>query len=323
MVFSKMIKINLLKASIKAFLPKFLFYKKKHKSIAIIGTRRGATTYLQGLFIDNSTRSIDQPFEHFPRKYWSRTVNFKKKEIPSRDLNQLFDFEDNDINHLKTYLKYFENGKYAFIDQNFGFSKNRIVYKFTEGSYFIDQFSELKIFPIIIFRHPIGQAFSCMRNKWGHIYYPYMNSSFFIREFLDTPNKINLFLNIDKFGTELEKRILDWYCSNAYLLKVYQNYVTLFYENLVLDPITEIKKIPKEYMEYVDLNKLNKPSGSSYLSENDFKSKIGDKGYKKKHLAKPFQKLNSLEKRKIDRIFAILEIKIYNAFDASLNLTNN
>ena len=161
-----------------------------------------------------------------------------------------------------------------------------------------------------------------MRNKWGHIYYPYMNSNFFIREFLNTPDKINLFLNINKFGTELEKRILDWYCSNAYLLKVYKNYVTLFYENLVLDPISEIKKIPNEYLEYLDLNKLNKPSGSSYLSEKEFKSKIGDKEYKKQHLAKPFQELSSLEKRKIDEIFTILEINIYNAFEASSSLTN-
>jgi hypothetical protein len=294
----------------KDFLPKYMFFKKKHESIAILGTRRGGTTFLTQLLTNHTVRFIDQPFECYYRESYRRIQNFKRSKLPSRNLNQFFYIKSSEKIRMLEYLKEYEDGKNSFIDSNFGFLKKSIVYKFTEGNYFIENFESLNIKPIIIFRHPISQARSCIRNKWGHIYYPYMDSIYFRSKYLDD-EKYKLFMEIDLNGTELEKGVLDWFCSNAYLLKCWKEYPTIFYENLIINPIITSEKLKDTWGIKINLNKINDASGSSVFSENNFKENIKSEDFKKTHLKNAFKNIKEIDRINLNRIFKILGINIY------------
>ena len=305
--------MNDIKKSVKSYLPKYIYFEKKKESIAIVGSRRGGTTFLASLLSTPNTRIVDQPLEAFSRNYNSNITNLKKKILPPKELYQYFNITQNDKTIILKYLKDIENGCYPTLDLNFGLIKNNIVYKFVHGGFMLDVIIKLNIKPIILFRHPISQSLSCIRNKWGNVYKVYLESVYFRERFL---NKIQLaeMIRIDKFGSELEKGILDWYCGNIELLKNWRNYSTIFYEDLVLHPDESIEMIESKFKIRFNRNKLNKPSGSSFLSEKGFKKKIGDSEYKKLHLKKPFEMLSIEEKDKIQDVFEVFNIDIYHAY---------
>jgi hypothetical protein len=299
------------KQFIKSILPKYLYFKKAKKSIAILGTRRGGTTFLADLLSDSQTRVIDQPLEAFKRSFKSKYTLFKKTKLPPKELYQFFNISDEDNFRLKCYFEDFEKGYYNFIDMRFGLFKSRIVYKFTFGGYFAKNLSQLNIALIILFRHPYTQSISCVRNSWSNYYNVYLDSLYFKEKYLSS-NKYKEMIRIDKHGTEIEKAILDWYCSNAELLKSWKNTPTIFYENLVKDPEITLDYLESEFDLTIHRNKLDKPSGSSFLSEDILRKNINKNDYKIKHLTAAFENIPNDERKKLQHLFNVLEIDIYN-----------
>ena len=260
----------------------------------------------------SKTRIVDQPLEAFSRVYKTKNVNLKRKILPPKELYQYFNVSQVDKTCIIKYIQEIELGNYAILDLNFGLFKNRIVYKFVHGGFILDILIKLEIKPLIIFRHPLAQALSCMRNNWGNIYKVYLDSSYFREKYL-TEVQIIKMISIDKFGSPIEKGILDWYCGNIHILRNWRNYPTVFYEDLVLHPEESIKMIESNFQITVRRDKLNKASGSSFLSENDFKKNIGNIEFKKNHLLKPFSVLKDKDKEKYQELFNVLKIDIYKA----------
>lgn len=301
------------KQLLKSFFPKYLYFEKKNESIAIIGSRRGGTTFLASLLSSPKTRIVDQPFEAFSRDYKCNIVRVKKQVLPPKELYQYFNFSRVDETTIIKYIQKIELGKYAIFDLNFGLFKNRIVYKLVQGGFMLDILIKLNIKPLIIFRHPISQSLSCIRNNWGNIYKVYLDSSYFREKYL-TEVQIKKMISIDKYGSPIEKGILDWYCGNIHILRNWKNYPTVFYEDLVLYPEENFKMIESNFQVRIRRDKFNKASGSSFLSENDFINNIENIEFKKNHLLKPFSILNKTDKEKCQDLFNILKIDIYKAF---------
>jgi hypothetical protein len=305
--------MNKTKQFLRSFLPKYIYFKKKNGSIAIIGSRRGGTTFLSSLLASSKTRIVDQPTEAFSREYKSNIVRVKRQVLPPKELYQYFNISQVDKICLTKYIQEIELGRYAILDLNFGLFKDRIVYKLIAGGFILDILSELNIKPLIIFRHPISQSLSCIRNNWGNIYKVYLDSSYFRETYL-TEVQIKKMISIDKYGSAIEKGILDWYCSNIHVLRNWRNYPTVFYEDLVLNPEENFKMIESNFQVKVRRDKFNIASGSSFLSEDDFKNNIRNMEYKKSHIMKLLSALDDQDKEKYQELFNVLDIDIYTAF---------
>lgn len=305
--------MNKTKQFLKSFLPKYIYFKKKNESIAIIGTRRGGTTFLSSLIGSSKTRIVDQPTEAFSREYKSNIVRVKRQVLPPKELYQYFNISEDDKICLTKYIQEIELGGYSILDLNFGLFKDRIVYKLVQGGFILDILSELNIKPLIIFRHPILQSLSCIRNNWGNIYNVYLDSSYFRETYL-TEVQIKKMISIDKHGSAIEKGILDWYCGNVHILRNWTHYPTVFYEDLVLNPEENFKMIESNFQVKVRKDKFNIASGSSFLSEDDFKNNIQNMEYKKSHIIKLLATLD--DKQKYQELFNVLNIDIYTAFSA-------
>tara|TARA_B100001057_G_C22871531_1_gene959212 strand:- start:16056 stop:16991 length:936 start_codon:yes stop_codon:yes gene_type:complete len=302
-----------IKRIIKSYLPKYIFFKKQKKSIAIIGTRRGGTTLFSSLLSSNTDRIIDQPLESFDRDYPSRRINYKKKKLLPKELCQYFYLSEEYEKSLNEYLQKFELGKNSFLDMNFGFFKNRVIYKFTFGGYILENLINLNIQPLILFRHPFTQASSCVRNNWSNYYSVYLDSIRFKKRYLNE-FKLKELKKIDLNGSKIEKAIVDWYCSNAELLRIYKNYPTIFYEKIITDSENQILYLEKTFDISINRDKLNRPSGSSFLSERKFVNNIHDHNYKNSHLINLFNDVKKDDLKKIQYIFDLLEITIYDMY---------
>lgn len=301
-----------MKKRIKQCLPKYLYFSKKTKSIGILGVRRGGTTLLTQILSDPKTRIIDQPLEYFDREKFNYAVKYKRANLPPKELCQYFKLTVEELDKIRCYLETFEKGKASFIDLNFGLFKNRILYKFVNGGYVFEEITE-KIQPILIFRHPLTQGLSCIRNNWSNYYGPYLDSLYFRKTFLND-KKIKVIGEIEKNGSALERAFVDWYCSNANLLKVYKNYPYVFYEDLVLNPKTTSDYLERKFAISPDKKKFDRPSGSSFLSTVEFKNNIQNETYKLKHLSKPFDSISNSEKEVLQMLLNIFEINMYSMY---------
>lgn len=305
--------MNILKQIKRSKFPKYLLFRKNKNSIAIIGTRRGGTTFLANLLSDSQTRIIDQPLEAFDKSIKSKYINFKKTKLPPKELHQFFKISEEDDFKLRSYFEDFEKGSNSFVDLNYGLFKSKIVYKFTFGGYFYKSLSKLNIKPLILFRHPYTQAISCVRNSWSNYYPVYLDSIYFKNNYLND-SKYEEMLRIDKYGTPIEKAILDWYCSNAELLQSWKDIDTVFYENIVTNPDSAADFLESKFDIIISKEKFDKPSGSSFLSEKKFNKNIHNKDFKINHLNKYFKNISDEERINLQNLFDILEIKIYSMY---------
>lgn len=152
---------------------KKVFYKQEKRNIYLFATRRGGSSIIsQILSIEPLTREIDQPFDQFRD---DSIGDIKRKELPKKNLSQFIDLSKKERRIVSKYIKKITSGGHFYISP---YEKaNRTVLKIVNAGAIADFISEINN-PLIVklFRHPVPQALSIMRNNWGITVEPYLKS---------------------------------------------------------------------------------------------------------------------------------------------------
>ena len=115
---------------------------------------------------------------------------------------------------------------------------------------------------------------------------------------------------IMSLNSHIEKRIAVWCMNNMETLNIEEKnreWNMIFFENLFIDPISEIEKIENEYNIKIDKSKIKQKSAST--SQIRFK--------REKVLTSWLTDMSENEKNKIQNIFNHYNLKIYDAYTAT------
>jgi len=168
---------------------------------------------------------------------------------------------------------------------------------------------EFKHKPIYLLRHPIAVAKS-QNQKIPEDQYNL--SSYQIPDTINNERYKENFSFISGLNSLLERRVALWCIHNMEIINHPDNgdkWVMVFYENLVMDPQTEITRVINETNLDIDISKIvfNKPSRTDWFNEVE-KDKISQ-------LSKWKDGLTKDELKNIQNVFEHYKLKHYSAFD--------
>ncbi|WP_417237416.1 sulfotransferase family protein [Bizionia paragorgiae] len=202
-------------------------------------------------------------------------------------------------------------------------SSKHIITKFVRANSLLPWFTtsfDFKHKPVLLLRHPIPTCVSQLRNF--HKETSFSISEPFREQYKFMPpdcinnyryNKHTEFINT--LTTPLERQIAIWCVNNCEVINHSSkgNWITVFYEQLVLDPEKELTNLLKKMdlpYSLKDFGEINykKPSQSNYLNEYNRNSKMQLESF-----LKDFEESYL---RKIQVIFDYFDFKTYDALTA-------
>ena len=310
-----------IKRFIKELIPKYVHFDvNSNKKISIHGTRRGGTTFLCQLLSNRRTRVVDQAFEFYDRGYISRIRHLKANHLPFKEKYVYYDLTTHEEKKVKTFIQLLSIGKFSYYDNKLSFFKDRIIFKNCNANYILPIFKSLGFKTIILFRHPYRQSLSCLRNNWDHVYDAYFKCKSFTDKYF-SKEKLEKIKYMEKKMTEIEKYVLDWYCNNAELINLRNKNLTVYLEDFIFDFDSTCEKIEKELNINLNRKIRFKASKTSLFSAKDFEMQLQNKNlisyeYKK------FDRINEELKNKLQHLFDILNINIYDMSSPKPNKEN-
>ena len=236
-------------------------------------------------------RNIDQPLTLFPPKGVAGTLStsVKAKHLPNVYLSQFISLSRNDEEKLKRYINLVLSGKLSFntwleykaSNKKFFLFTDRTMLKITDANAIIDWFYDnFNCHVVYLVRHPIANALSIMKNKWGTTNSAYLSNDYFRSKYLN--NEIlkisEKIINTDDYFLNIT---LNWCLENIVPLKYSKKkFLFIYYEELVLAYPYVVQLISnycdvndeKEMLKIIDI-----PSNSSSLSEKKTVSIIGER----------------------------------------------
>ena len=226
--------------------PDYFSYKKGTcKDIFLVASRRSGSTHLARILSsDRGVRLIDQPFDLF--KPHTQAGRIKAAYLPSVPISQFITLSDGQDVLVRKYISLILEGGLKPLGGiehwRFPFLANRTVLKICNASPLIDWFNDqFNVSIVYLLRHPIPQALSVVRNRWGITAEAYINNEFFSNSYLDE-DKSRLSHRVMSRGTYFEKAILNWCLENIVPLKHRRSEVLIItYEDLALNPMATIK----------------------------------------------------------------------------------
>ncbi len=209
----------------------------KKQDIALIGSRRsGSTLLMQVLGHAPGLKSSDQPFApptataaQMRHLGWPAGGIFVAPDaaMRARLLRYMTDMREGRL-HVQEPWRFWRG--------DFHWRSNRLLLKTTAASYLRPLLEEAGFMPILYFRHPVPQALSCARNKWGDKLDLFLRNRPLCEDLLSA----ELRLEVDRLqaeGSELERYVLCWCLENMPLFPDLASGVpAIFYEDMVLDP---------------------------------------------------------------------------------------
>jgi hypothetical protein len=231
--------------------PDYFSYKKGTcKDIFLLASRRSGSTHLARILsCDRGVRLIDQPFDLF--KPDTQAGRIKDAYLPSMPISQFITLSDGQGVLVRKYVSLILEGRLKPLGGierwGFPFLANRTVLKICNASPLIDWFNDqFNVSIVYLLRHPIPQAMSVVRNRWGITAEAYINNEFFSSSYLDE-DKRKLSHRVMSRGTYFEKAILNWCLENIVPLKHRRSEVLIItYEDVVLNPIATIKLLSQQ-----------------------------------------------------------------------------
>jgi len=291
-----------------------IYIQSKKPNIFLFATRRGGSSIISEILnSDKNMREIDQPFDLFHDK--TEFDRLKREVLPNKYLSQFIELNNEEKKQVHEYIKNITTGKFNKI-QSFTFA-NRTVLKIVNANPLIKEITDNhNCIPILLLRHPITQAQSILRNKWGFTNEAYTRSNWFIDNF-DT--EIRSYINtIQTKGSNFSKAILNWCFENYTGLKAAkENSVnTVFYEHIISDPKTEITKLCNIAIirnVEIAINKIYQPSRSSQFSDNMTIKSIKSND-KKSLIENHFEKIDKSDLDSAEEILQLFKIIPYSAY---------
>lgn len=233
------------------YVPNQLSYKKgKEKDIVLIASRRSGSTHVAHIIsCDRGVRYVDQPFDLF--KPQTRAGKIKSFYLFSAPYSQFITLSDDQEILVQEYMTLMLNGKLKHLGKiehwRFPFLANRTVLKICNASPLIDWFnSQFDVSIVYLVRHPIPQALSVMRNKWGLTSKAYIENEDFCSSYLDE-DMIKISNKVTSNGTYFEKAIVNWCLENIVPLKHSKSEILkITYEELVYNPVPTINLLSEK-----------------------------------------------------------------------------
>ncbi|MCG8442388.1 MAG: sulfotransferase [Caulobacterales bacterium] len=213
-------------------------------NIALVGSRRSGSTLLMQIIAHNpGVKSVDQPFSPF------FATSHQTQFLPAVAGGHYTGLDREEEEQIREYVEKISDGRihirepWRFWRKDFHFRSDRIVLKTTNAHYLERILESLEFRMVRYFRHPIAQALSCINNRWTHQLQSFAQSKPLVDTVLSDDQR-NLLQNIAQNGGKLERHVLCWCLENLPLFSISQtNTLTVFYENLVVEPKEVVRKI--------------------------------------------------------------------------------
>jgi hypothetical protein len=125
---------------------------------------------------------------------------------------------------------------------------DRVVFQMTYGTPLIEWFdANFKVKTIVLFRHPIANALSVMREGWPPECEDFLRHRWFRQAQLNDAQR-SLADGLMREGTELEKHVLDWCLKmlipwRAIRSNKHPDWLVLSYEQIVLEPEAVVREL--------------------------------------------------------------------------------
>jgi hypothetical protein len=264
-------------------LPQSWAYKQGSKrNIALFASRRGGSSILSELLTSgNNVREIDQPFDTFQTH--TREGRAKIANLPAVELSQYFDLSPQQWAQVDAYMQKILSGGLRDVSLPAFNLKTRTLLKLVNTPFLLDDFKQKYNLQVVYMgRHPIPQALSVMRNKWGITVPAYLNPQHqaYMSQFINQ-DQLEFARNIMQKDNYFEQAILNWVFENMFALNFAKHIdIKTYYEHLVENPEQVIPQLENILDLKINSDMLNRPSRSSPLSDQKTLAAIGkDKTY--------------------------------------------
>lgn len=305
--------ISSIKEPIRISLIKFILHLKKvdyKNNITILSDPRGGSTFLMDMLnLIPNTSIIWEPL-HVERGLVPSSLNFGW--MPYIPEYEVWNDARNIFTDIFSGIRINEWSTQVSSPLDYLFTK-RFIVKFVRANallpWIVNNF-EFKNRPIYLLRHPVPTAISQIKefyDKDPFVEFEVPQQAFneFYKQNID-------FLKLLK--TKLEQQVAIWCIHNVRTIKNKKNdkrWLTVFYENLLMNPENEFSRIGNELGYRFTKSVLQK---ITVPSKTDFKKNFIPNP--SMQITKWKNQLSSSELNKVHRILKYFDIEIYSAYDS-------
>ncbi|MEM7273458.1 MAG: hypothetical protein AAF547_10295 [Actinomycetota bacterium] len=247
-------------------------------NILLFATRRGGSTWAMELIGANrGVRPLNQPFATL-----SRNVTYAQMlEIPRFHEGQITSIDPSTGPRLERLVRrvldgeIIINGPTKFWSRDFVRVSDRLVLKITDAKPVIDWFdTTFDVDIVLLTRHPIPQALSCIRNGWTLTVDSHLRDPGFVAANLDGAAEAAAH-DVMNGDDELQKFVLNWGLENLAPLRLLPDrpdWLHVRYEACVAKPQEVLERMASR-LGLTDRAEMaavvDRPSGSSHLATAD------------------------------------------------------
>ena len=299
----------------------------QHKNIWVFGSRRSGTTLIAQVFGANRGLKIcDQPFA------LATSTALQMRYLFQFDNGHAVDMIDEEASLCLDYIDLIRNGKlhvgepWRLWANNFHFRSNRLVFKETNGACIAplvyDTYGD---HIIVLFRHPIPQSMSCLRNGWELNYRPFLGSKWYVETYLG--NGLESFCyDVIRAENKLDKFVLVWCLENRPLfanLSEYPNWGFVTYERFVHDASDIIHTWARVY-DLPQLGAMLRAAKQPSVSTRKLSTSAAKEAIRKSNIADVLfswrTRIAAEDERRLMAIVERFQIDEYRAFDCTSQL---
>ena len=243
------------------------------RNLLLFASHRGGSTWImQVLGTQTGLRALNEPFSVY------QGGALCPIRVPRTAAGHLISFSDSDEEaRVRSYTDDLLSGALAagaptrFWARSYPRKSQRILIKDLHAKALIDWFDRnFDVEIIYLVRHPIPQAMSCIRNRWGASAYAYLRDPSFAGVLGSQLKQYGE--RVLQQGTPLEHHVLTWVLENyagLRLLNQKPHWVFVSYEECVLEPDSTLQRVATR-LNLGDVGKMrsemNVPSHSSKMS---------------------------------------------------------
>lgn len=280
------------KLSLKVTAKEFIWYAAtRHRqgdkpNICVFAAYRGGSTWLMELLAtEPGLRPVNEPFS--PGLISATSVWL----LPKYQNGQIINF---DSEHAEQELRRYSDRVFSgelpvgspwwVWRRGFPFRSDRLLLKILRAKSVIDWIDQTYHPDIVLLtRHPISRALSCIRNGWYGNAGAYLNNHRYRNEVIGA--ELAGYLD-DVFadGSDIERHVLSWaleYLVPLRLIAQRPSWSFVSYEDTVLDPLGTLRSLATR-LDLSDVDRMvarvNQPSRSSRLSEGSTVREIKEGG---------------------------------------------
>ncbi len=247
-------------------------------NICLFATRRGGSTWAMELIAANrGIRPLNQPLATL-----SRNVTYAQMlEIPRFHEGQITSLAGRTADRMEDVVTRILDGRMVvnaptkFWSRGFVATSDRLVLKITDAKPVIDWFdATFDVDIVVLTRHPIPQALSCLRNGWTLTVESHLRDPRFVEANLGDKGEA-LAHDVLAGSDELLKFVLNWALENVAPLRLLPErpeWLHVRYEDCVTDPATVLARMA-DRLQLDDGDRMEatlaRPSGSSRRSQAD------------------------------------------------------